>query len=176
MEASSEVRTFIDVMNENGRASGPHANEGNDTLMTTATITAMDTNTRIARIHPDSAGPFSEDLYRYHGFRVFDRNGERVGIVDWIWTNERTGEARPPQGGESHHIGLQIQWLRGRARAVPAAGAVINWELGIIQVPLSRNQIATAPRFKIDAPLGTEQHATIAAPFGTRHALTVLRR
>jgi hypothetical protein len=100
---------------------------------------------------------FAGELYRYHGFRVFDNNGERIGIVDWIWTRE--------VGGRGDHIGLQLQWLRGKATAVPAAGAIVDPERRIVRVPFSKQQIAGAPRFRIDRPLSQAHRAEIAAHF-----------
>jgi len=29
----------------------------------------------------------SGKLYRFHSFRVVDRDGEAVGVVDWIWSD-----------------------------------------------------------------------------------------
>jgi hypothetical protein len=103
------------------------------------------------------AGPLFGDLYRFHGFRVFDVNGERVGIVDWIWGNETNGE------GE--YIGLQLQWLRGRARAVPASAGIVDRERAIVRLPYSKQQIARAPRFQIDRALSSDQRVAIAAHF-----------
>src|SRR5947209_3769351 len=123
----------------------------------------MTTNTTIDRTLPQSqpsmqdAEPFSGRLYRFHGFRVFDRHGERIGIVDWIWTNEKTGVG--------DHIGLQIHWLRGKARAVPATGARVDTELGLVRLPFNKHQIAGAPRFRIDQGLSSVQRAEIKTHF-----------
>lgn len=124
--------------------------------MTTNTAT-HDRTMRKAQPFTQSTGPMSGALYRFHGFNVFDSNGERVGIVDWIWTNATTGEG--------DHIGLQLQWLRGRARAVPAAGVLVDRELEMVRLPVTKRQISRALRFRIDRALSRADRGAIADYF-----------
>ncbi|HEX6506992.1 MAG TPA: PRC-barrel domain-containing protein [Chloroflexota bacterium] len=120
----------------------------------TATIERTDNSHRVVN-EPFSA--LAGDLYRYHGMRVFDSEGERVGIVDWIWANEHTGAG--------DHVGLQLQWLRGKARAVSMEGAVVDRDLQIVALPFTKREIDDAPRFRIDRPLSPEHRIQIAAHF-----------
>jgi hypothetical protein len=84
-------------------------------------------------------------MYRFHSFRVLDCNGEDVGLVDWIWSNEARDQ------GE--FIGVQLRWLRGTARAVPANDIRIDLPTSTVRVAYTKEQITSAPRFSIDRDL-----------------------
>jgi len=49
-------------------------------------------------------------LYQFHNFQLLDADDKPVGLIDWIWADEASG-----QGGV---IGLRLRWLRGTACAV----------------------------------------------------------
>lgn len=126
--------------------------------MTTATAPIEQLQTpRRADSTPDAEGMFSDALYRYHGFRVLDARGETVGTIDWIWANDATG------AGE--YVGLHLQWLRGKARAVPVAGAAIDTDTATIRLVVTRQQISNARRFHIDRSLTAGDRIAIAAHF-----------
>ena len=94
-------------------------------------------------------------LYQVHDFHLVDANDQSVGTVDWIWPDDG-------RGGEEF-LGVHLQWLRGRARAVPAQGARIDVQARTIRVAYPRARIATAPRFAIDRALGaSDQEAVLA--------------
>jgi hypothetical protein len=156
MEASSAKRTLRSVMNDIGRRSGHHTSERTYSTVTTPTA-SLDRANRPNRPWTQSAGSISGELYKYHGFNVFDADGERVGVIDWIWTDRVTGEG--------HHIGLQLQWLRGKARAVPATGARVDLDLRMVRLPFTKDQLSQAPRFRIDRPLYSRDRRMIAAHF-----------
>ncbi|HEY8685793.1 MAG TPA: PRC-barrel domain-containing protein [Chloroflexota bacterium] len=121
------------------------------------TITANEaTNTRL-RVMPHPAAPkrgsFTSEAYRLHSFQVLDANGEKVGIVDWIWTDLQTGR------GE--FLGVNLRWLRGTTRAIPTFGAEIDHETATIQVAYTAAQIKRARRFKIDRALTVREKRRI---------------
>jgi hypothetical protein len=96
-------------------------------------------------------------LYRYHGMQVIDIDGRSVGQIDWIWAD--------PAGAQGEFIGVQLRWLRGKARVVPAYSVWIDAERRTIQVPYSKAQIECANRYSIDRALTAEQKDAICGHF-----------
>lgn len=98
-------------------------------------------------------GSFTSEVYRLHSFRVLDAAGKQVGIVDWIWTDE--------ESGQGEFLGVRLHWLRGTARAIPCVGARIDHDRATIQVQYTTAQIERARRFKIDRSLAAREKRRI---------------
>ena len=90
-------------------------------------------------------GALTVRVYRLHGFQVLDRDGRKIGIVDWIWTNQ--------DSGHGEFLGVNLRWLRGTARAIPVLGAQIDQDAATIRVNYTVDEIKQARRFKIDREL-----------------------
>ncbi|MBV9281436.1 MAG: hypothetical protein JOZ41_15255 [Chloroflexi bacterium] len=139
-------RTAVEATNRNRNLSVAHA----------------ETASRLILQHR-RRNPLVGRLYQYHGFRVVDVNGEQVGLVDWIWSDGTTGQ------GE--FLGVQLQWLRGKARAVPALGLRIDRQTSTIRVAYAAEQVKNARRFSIDRPLTVEQKTAIYSHFELEPAI-----
>ncbi len=98
-------------------------------------------------------GSFTSEVYRLHSFQVLDANGEKVGIVDWIWTD--------PESSRGEFLGVNLRWLRGTTRAIPTHGAEIEHERATIRVAYTAAQIKRARRFKIDRALTVREKRSI---------------
>jgi hypothetical protein len=132
-----------------------------------ATITNIGTVSRnagrAARAHaaeagtPISSSSFTGTLYHYHGLRVLDVSGRQVGTVDWVWSDV----------SQSHgeFIGVQLQWLRGRARAIPTRGATVDMETGTVRVPYRKHVIRRATRYAIDRELTAADRRAVLAQY-----------
>jgi hypothetical protein len=96
-------------------------------------------------------------LYRFHGMPVVDVNGETVGQIDWIWSDDTSGRGT--------HLGVQLRWLRGTARAVPAGDLLLDPRTSTIQVAYRKDQIKRAPRFAIDRSLSADHQRAISAHY-----------
>jgi hypothetical protein len=122
-----------------------------------ATDNANETTTTQLSIVPQSnrprGGSFTSEVYRLHSFRVLDADGKKVGIVDWIWTDE--------ESGHGEFLGVRMHWLRGMARAIPCLGATIDRETKTMRVAYTAAQIACARRFKIDRRLTAHEKTDI---------------
>ncbi len=92
-------------------------------------------------------------LYQFHGFRVLDAAGESIGLVDWIWVDDASDQ------GE--FLGVQLRWLRGRARDIPAGDLWIDRPTATIRVAFSKEQIKQSPRYPIDREFTAEQKRRI---------------
>lgn len=118
---------------------------------------ANETTTTQLRIVPQPSRPrggsFTSEVYRLHSFRVLDADGKKIGIVDWIWTDQETGH------GE--FLGVRLHWLRGTARAIPSLGAEIDHETSTIQVACRAAQIERSRRYKIDRKLTAREKRRI---------------
>jgi hypothetical protein len=62
-------------------------------------------------------------------------------------------------------IGVQLRWLRGTARAVPADGVQIDRQSATIRVAYRKDQIKRSPRFAIDRALTAEQKRSIRSHY-----------
>jgi hypothetical protein len=96
-------------------------------------------------------------LYRFHSFRVVDLDDQAVGLVDWIWSD--------PTTGQGEFLGVQLRWLRGTARAIPAHDVQIDPESSAVRVAYHREQIKRAPRFSIDREISADQKRDIYAHY-----------
>jgi hypothetical protein len=96
-------------------------------------------------------------LYQFHSFRVLDADDRPVGIVDWIWSDDA--------GSAGEFIGVQLRWLRGTARAVPADRVQIDRQSATVRVAYGKDQIRQAPRFAIDRALTVEQKRSIRSHY-----------
>ncbi|MDQ2743436.1 MAG: PRC-barrel domain-containing protein [Chloroflexota bacterium] len=96
-------------------------------------------------------------LYRLHGFRVLDVDGESVGQIDWIWADEVSGHGQ--------FIGVRLRWLRGTALAVPIDGMRIDNHTSTVRVANTRKQIKQAGRCSIDRTLTEVQKCAIHAHY-----------
>jgi hypothetical protein len=106
---------------------------------------------------PALANTFTGKLYRYHGMCVLDAADREVGIVDWVWSDA------PMSHGE--FIGVQLQWLRGKARAIPTEGSTVDVETRTVRVPYVKDQIRRAARYAIDRQLSADARRDIWAQY-----------
>jgi len=105
------------------------------------------------QVRAPKRGSFTSDVYRLHSFRVLDAEGKKVGIVDWIWTDE--------ESNQGEFLGVHLHWLRGTTRAIPTVGAEIDHENMTIEVAHTAAQIRRAQRFKIDRALTAREKRRI---------------
>jgi hypothetical protein len=96
-------------------------------------------------------------LYRFHGFQVLDSQGEKVGLVDWIWTDSN--------GERGEFIGVNLRWLRGRVRAVPALDATVDMERRTVRVSYRKAEIMQARYHAIDRELTDAARRSIWSHF-----------
>jgi hypothetical protein len=131
-----------------------------------ATDSANETTTTRLSIVPQPTQPrggsFTSEVYRLHSFRVLDAHGKKVGIVDWIWTDQ--------ESGHGEFLGVGLRWLRGTARAIPALGVEIDRETSTIRVPYTAAQIERARRFKIDRKLAAREKRRICSHYALEPA------
>lgn len=122
-------------------------------------------------IETPKRGSFNSDVYRLHSFRVLDAEGKKVGIVDWIWTDQ--------ESGLGEFLGVNLHWLRGTTRPIPTLGAEIDHETRTIRVAYPAAQIKRARRFKIDRELTAREKRRICFSYelepSTLHRLTSVR-
>jgi hypothetical protein len=121
------------------------------------TNTAREATTTQLRIVPQikvpKRGSFTSDVYRLHSYRVVDADGKKIGIVDWIWTDQ--------ESGNGEFLGVHLRWLRGTTRAIPTLGAEIDHETSTIRVAYAAAQIKQVRRFKIDRALTAREKRRI---------------
>jgi hypothetical protein len=131
-----------------------------------ATDSANETTTTHLSIVPQPkqsrGGSFTSEVYRLHSFRVLDAEGKKVGIVDWVWTDQ--------ESGHGEFLGVRLHWLRGTARAIPSLGAGIDLETSTIRVAHTAAQIERARRFKIDRKLTAREKRRICLHYALEPA------
>jgi hypothetical protein len=96
-------------------------------------------------------------LYRYHNFRVLDAAGAEVGVADWIWAHEATGQGA--------FIGIRLNWLIGKAKAIPASNVRVDTENATLRVPFMAEEIKRARSFSLGRSLTAEQQDAVWAHY-----------
>lgn len=84
------------------------------------------------------------NLERVAGFNVYDKNNERIGKANAIWTDHT---------GQPAFLGVRTSWLFGKTHIVPAYGAKANQQDEAIRLPYSKADVENAPNYEPDAPL-----------------------
>jgi uncharacterized protein (TIGR02271 family) len=81
---------------------------------------------------------------RIIGYEVVDRNGNDVGKVQNLWTDE---------SGQPAFLGVTTGWLFGKNHVVPAQNVDVNERRRKVRLPYSEIRIKEAPSFAADSEL-----------------------
>jgi uncharacterized protein (TIGR02271 family) len=93
------------------------------------------------------------DLSRYIGYTVVDRNGNKVGTLDCLWSDHT---------GEPAFLGVKTGWLLGRTHVVPAQRVEVNAAARTIRLPYDESKIKSAPSYEGDAQLDERTEREVA--------------
>src|SRR5437764_5142980 len=95
-----------------------------------------------------------QDLTRYLDHAVVDRNGNRVGTLQCLWSD---------QSGQPAYLGVKTGWLMGRTHVVPAHGADVNERGQTIRLPYDEHRIKEAPSYEPNMELDEATQREVAS-------------
>lgn len=111
----------------------------------------------------DDATAAANRLQRFVDYTVVDRNNDKVGSVDAVWS-DRTGEPA--------YIGIKTGWLgMGSAHVVPADALDVSEATRKIRLPYTVDVVKGAPTFDADEQIDDECERRIR-DYYAQHGLT----
>lgn len=102
----------------------------------------------------------SGNFERLIGYRVEDINGEKIGSVHNVWTDET---------GQPAFLGVKTGWLGlGKSHVIPVYTAHVNDRQKIVRVSFDSEKVKNAPSFDADADLSSEDQDRVYSYYGTQ--------
>jgi uncharacterized protein (TIGR02271 family) len=107
-----------------------------------------------------AAGGMRDDhLERLFDSELYDRNGEHLGKINAVWTD---------QTGQPAFLGVRTPWLVGKTHLVPAYGVDMTEDRLRIRVPYTKDQIKEAPSYDPNDDLSDAMEAEVIAYYESR--------
>src|SRR5256714_1732495 len=85
-----------------------------------------------------------QNLSRYIGHDVVDRNGNNVGTLECLWSDHT---------GQPAFLGVKTGWFMGKTHVVPAQRAEVNEVARVIRLPYEEDRIKQAPSYEANMEL-----------------------
>src|SRR4051794_22705571 len=95
-----------------------------------------------------------QDLTEYIDHTVIDGNGNQVGTMQCLWSD---------QTGQPAFLGVKTGWLLGKTHVVPAQGAEVSHEGRTIRLPYTQERIKEAPAYDPNAELDDRTQREVLA-------------
>ena len=114
------------------------------------------TKTSGARPVGMSAGA-ATGLENYIGYDVVDRDEEKIGRLDCLWS-DHTGQAA--------FLGVRTGWIFGRTHVVPAHGTHASQSGNRIRLPYSVQKVKDAPAYDADEAITPDREREVYAYYG----------
>ena len=103
----------------------------------------------------------NQDLSRYIDHAVIDRNGNRVGTLQCLWSDHT---------GQPAYLGVKTGWLLGRTHVVPAYNAEVSEQGQTIRLPYEEQRIKEAPSYDANAELNDAAEREVSSYYGLQSA------
>jgi uncharacterized protein (TIGR02271 family) len=84
------------------------------------------------------------NLENYVGYDVVDRNGNKVGALECLWSDP---------SGEPEYIGVRTGWLFGKTHVVPADRVEVSEGGRRLRLPYDEQTVKDAPSYDSDAEM-----------------------
>jgi len=99
------------------------------------------------------------NLEAYIDHEVVDENGQKIGKLQFLWSDER---------GEPAYLGVQTGWLFGKTHVVPADEAQVNSLQRTIRLPYTQAQVKDAPSYDGATELDESVRNEVLSYYGRR--------
>lgn len=106
------------------------------------------------------------DIQRYIGHTVVDRNGERIGTLQCLWSDE---------SGQPAYLGVETGWVFGKTHVVPAEGADVSERGGTIRLPHSAEKVRQAPSYDPSVALDEQHENEVCSHYNIRRGAPTQR-
>ena len=97
------------------------------------------------------------NLQNYIGYDVHDRNDEKIGTLEGLWTDHN---------GSPAFIGVRTGWVFGKTHVVPANQAHVSEGRQVIRIPYTSDQVKSAVTFDPDAELTEDNEREVYRHYG----------
>ena len=104
---------------------------------------------------------FDRNLQDYIGYAVVDRNDNKIGTLECLWSDEK---------GQPSFLGVRTGWIFGKTHVVPAHSANVSERSGKIRLPYDEQKVKDAPAYDPDVTLSTENEQEIYRYYGLGQA------
>ena len=93
------------------------------------------------------------NYHDYLDFKIIDKNGEDVGALFSMWSDQATGQFE--------FMGFKTGWLVGKNYIMPVKGVQVDEEQKLVQVPYAVEFLKDAPTFAPEAEVTAEDEDRI---------------
>ena len=100
------------------------------------------------------SGPAKRDLERLFDSELYDREGEHVGKINALWTDET---------GQPAFLGVRTPSLVGKTHLMPAARVKLAYDRLRVCVPYTKEEVQAAPSCDPNIDLDDALEAEIIA-------------
>lgn len=109
---------------------------------------------------------FDRNLQDYIGYSVVDRNDNKVGTLECLWSDE---------SGQPSFLGVRTGWIFGKTHVVPAHSAHVSERSNKIRLPYEEQKVKDAPAYDPDVTLSNENEREIYRYYGLGQTQTAQR-
>ncbi len=96
-------------------------------------------------------------LGRYIDYDVVDRNDNKIGTLDCIWSDQK---------GEPTFLGVRTGWIFGKTHVVPAEQAEVSESGRKVRLPYPEEKVKDAPAYDGDVSMTEEKEREICSHYG----------
>lgn len=93
----------------------------------------------------------------YLDYKIIDKNGEDVGALYSMWSDQSTGRFE--------FLGFKTGWLVGKNHIMPVTGVGLDDEAKFVQVPYTVEFLKDAPAFAAEAEITAQDEDKIRAHY-----------
>jgi len=97
------------------------------------------------------------DLEQYIGYDVVDRNNNKIGTLDCIWTDHT---------GEPAFVGIRTGWFIGKTHVVPAQSVEVNDRDQRLRLPYSEDKVKEAPAYDAEDEMSKQMEGEVYQYYG----------
>jgi uncharacterized protein (TIGR02271 family) len=95
-----------------------------------------------------------QNVSRFIGHDVVDRNGNKVGTLECLWSDHT---------GQPAFLGVKTGWFLGKTHVVPAQRAEVNEGARTIRLPYEADRIKQAPSYDPDTELNEDTEREVSS-------------
>lgn len=111
-------------------------------------------------------GDYNRNLEQYIGYDVVDRNDNKIGTLDCLWSDHT---------GEPAFVGVRTGWLFGKTHVVPAQSVEVSRQYQKIRLPYTEEKVKDAPAFDADAEMTWDKEREVYRYYGIEGATAGVR-
>jgi len=97
------------------------------------------------------------DLEQYVGYEVVDRDGNKIGTLDCLWTDDT---------GQPAFVGVRTGWFLGKTHVVPAQSVEVSNQRERLRLPYTEEKVRNAPAYDADYDISDAEEDEVNRYYG----------